>query len=298
MILLVNKIDLLPADVSLERVEKWVRTEAKARGLSLHGVFLVSAFTGLNLKRVAQAINELRKERDVFVMGLSNVGKSSVINKLWPILNDSNSKNSRATVSNVPGTTVASLGLPFSDGTLFYDTPGIMPEDGLARVLSLNDYTTALPKKRLRPRLKRVRLGETLFIGGYARIDFLRGPSFVNLLTYAASELDLRIMPTEQADAASLDRLYDPMSAPFRNREILLHPRKTARPSLHSHPSQVIECKDGYNRASLDIVFSGIGWVAVAAKAPVQLRPWYLNDCLVSMRPPLMPFDISKTSNK
>lgn len=112
VILLVNKIDLLPHDVSLERVEKWVRSEAKLRGLDPKQVFLVSGFTGLNLKRAAAVIHELRPGRDVFVMGLSNVGKSTIVNKIWPILNPDATMNKapKVTVSNVPGTTLATVG--------------------------------------------------------------------------------------------------------------------------------------------------------------------------------------------
>lgn len=73
----------------------------------------MSGFSGLNLKRVAAAIHELRQDRDVFVMGHSNVGKSTFVNKIWPILNpDSKARLPQVTVSPVPGTTLSSVGMP------------------------------------------------------------------------------------------------------------------------------------------------------------------------------------------
>jgi len=296
VVLLVNKIDLLPDDVSFVRIEKWIRTEARHRGLEPVAVHLVSAHSGLNLKKVAESIESLRGDRDLFIMGQSNVGKSSLVNRLWPLLNKQSVGKPAVTVSQVPGTTVATIGMPFPDGHVFYDTPGIMAEEGLTRVLSMEDYLRSQPKKRVTPRLQGVPVGSTLFIGGFARIDYLAGPPHVNLVVYASPEVKLTRVRTEEADLFydrhSNGNLFDPIAtstqSPDAPKRILLEERSVRK----------YECTDGYNRASVDLVFAGLGWVAVAANGTVQLRSWYLPRCVVGDRSPLIPFDVIKKKDK
>lgn len=105
VLLVVNKLDLLPQDVSLPRLETWVRTQwrraeadARARAAEAaaavnlppppsHGpsttllaVHLVSAARHFGVRDVARDIAAHKRGRDVYVVGAPNSGKSTLIN--------------------------------------------------------------------------------------------------------------------------------------------------------------------------------------------------------------------------
>lgn len=86
LMLVVNKCDLLPQGVPLQRLEKWVRTELRRQGIPprrIEAVCFVSARTGRGIDRAAETIRRLRRARDdVYVVGAANVGKSSFVNRL------------------------------------------------------------------------------------------------------------------------------------------------------------------------------------------------------------------------
>ena len=82
ILLVVNKVDLLPRNVSLARIDVWVRSHARAAGLSglLAGVHIVSAARGFGVRNVAADIIARKRGRNVYVVGAPNVGKSTLIN--------------------------------------------------------------------------------------------------------------------------------------------------------------------------------------------------------------------------
>ncbi|CAE7940354.1 yqeH, partial [Symbiodinium sp. KB8] len=82
LVLVVNKADLLPTDIRQHRIVKWVRRQAKRLGMqNIVAVHLVSAKKGLGMREAVRTIADLRKKRDVYVIGAANVGKSTFLNR-------------------------------------------------------------------------------------------------------------------------------------------------------------------------------------------------------------------------
>lgn len=84
LLVVMNKIDLLPKQVSPNRLEQWVRRRSKSGGVGrIAGVHLVSAFKGWGVEQLAENIKQLAGPRgDCWVVGAQNAGKSSLINSL------------------------------------------------------------------------------------------------------------------------------------------------------------------------------------------------------------------------
>lgn len=110
-----NKIDLIPKDRRgyLERIKKSLVDELDKSGLSranIKHVSLISATTGYGVEQLITKIQSSWGYRgDVYVLGCTNVGKSSLFNAL---INSDFCKTQaidlvqRATVSPWPGTTL------------------------------------------------------------------------------------------------------------------------------------------------------------------------------------------------
>ena len=70
-----------------------------------------------------ETLNRLREGKDVYFIGVSQVGKSSIINAF--LKNYQNKTDKFITTSIYPGTTIDVIQIPVDNDSYFYDTPGI-----------------------------------------------------------------------------------------------------------------------------------------------------------------------------
>ncbi|EGG16382.1 hypothetical protein DFA_09413 [Cavenderia fasciculata] len=82
VIVVCNKMDVLPADIHKHRIEDWIRRECKARGMVAAHVKLLSSASKEGITDFIVELEKIRRGRDVFVVGCSNVGKSTFLNAL------------------------------------------------------------------------------------------------------------------------------------------------------------------------------------------------------------------------
>lgn len=117
-----NKVDLLPKDdtLYLERIKKSLKESLKASGIGrntkIRDVSLISAKTGFGVENlVTKLLRDNRKGEDMFLIGCTNSGKSTLFNVLMQTdlcALDSSDLMTRATTSLWPGTTLNLLKFP------------------------------------------------------------------------------------------------------------------------------------------------------------------------------------------
>jgi ribosome biogenesis GTPase YqeH len=245
VLLVGNKVDLLPKSVKHNKLIQWMKHEAKELGLRPVEVFLVSAAKGKNIIETAAAIDALRAGKDVYVVGCTNVGKSTFINR---IIKDVTGEEDMITTSHFPGTTLDIIKIPLDDGRSLIDTPGIINHHQMAHFVDKQDLKIITPKKEIKPRVFQLNEGQTLFFGGLARFDYVSGGrrSFV---CHFSNELTIHRTKTENAT-----ELYEKHVG-----EMLTPPRQEQIESFPELVKQQYMVKDG----KMDIVFSGLGWITV-----------------------------------
>ncbi|PSL45058.1 hypothetical protein B0H94_10763 [Salsuginibacillus halophilus] len=241
-----NKADVLPKSVNQNKVMLWMRSEAEKRGLQPKDVRLMSASKGHDVEKVARAIDQHRKDRDVYVVGCTNVGKSTFINTLLKQLTGEG--DDALTTSRFPGTTLGMIGVELDDGSMLYDTPGIINPEQMAHFVGPKELEQIMPDKEMKPSIYQLNPGQTLFFGGVARLDFVEGsPS--SFVCYTANDLHIHRTKTENADD-----LYE------RHRGQMLAPPGVESletfPPLKVHEWEIREEKT-------DIVIPGLGWITV-----------------------------------
>ena len=114
-----------------------------------------------------EAIGEFREGRNVYVVGATNVGKSTLINRL---IRDYSDMERELTVSRYPGTTLDAVHIPLDDGKEIIDTPGIVYPSRLTEVVPRTVLSALLPDKPIKPLVYQLNAGQTLFIGSLATI--------------------------------------------------------------------------------------------------------------------------------
>src|SRR6185437_823901 len=115
------------------RLIHWMKKEARELGLMPIDVLLVSSTKGSHIQEALDKIEELRHGKDVYVVGCTNVGKSTFINK---IIKDVAGEQDVITTSHFPGTTLDMIEIPLEDGKALIDTPGIINHHQMAHFVN------------------------------------------------------------------------------------------------------------------------------------------------------------------
>ncbi|WP_010650969.1 ribosome biogenesis GTPase YqeH [Oceanobacillus massiliensis] len=246
IILVGNKLDLLPKSTNRNKLEQWLRTEAKDAGIKVKDVFLISSVKGTGIEELTEQIEWYRNNKNVYIVGTTNVGKSTFINRL---IKQSTGMGEVITTSYFPGTTLGFIEIPLDENTSLIDTPGIVNKQQMAHYISDEDLKIITPKKEIKARVYQLNSQQTLYFGGLARIDFIKGDrqSFV---CYFSNELPIHRTKLEKAD-----ELYENHAG-----ELLSPPNEKTLEQL----PKLVESTFKIDGEKTDIVFPGLGWVSIA----------------------------------
>lgn len=254
VILAVNKIDLLPKVSNWNRILNWVRKQAKENGLKAAEIVLCSAKKNMGFDRLTDLVASLRGGRDVFVVGATNVGKSTLINRL---IRDYSDLEAELTTSQFPGTTLDLVEIPLDDGKAIIDTPGIVYKHRLSEIVPKQDLKALLPDKPLKPVVYQLNERQTLFFGALARFDFAKGER-QSFTCYLSGGISIHRTKLERAD-----ELYAEHKG-----ELLKPPAKQHLDELPAWTRHSIRIRPG---SESDIFISGLGWIRVNGKTGADL---------------------------
>lgn len=247
VLVLANKRDLLPKSVKNRKLEHWVRRQLKQEGMKPLDVIITSGKKNLNLDEIYDAIQQYRHHRDVYVVGVTNVGKSTFINALlkhYAQMTDDH----LITVSEFPGTTLNLIEIPLDDHSLLYDTPGIVNENQMTHMISPKDIKKVIPQSELRPMVYQLNPQQTLYIGALARLDYIQGEQS-SFVTYFSKNLKIHRTKIEKAND-----LY--------NRHKTLQYEIEGIESIDQMKTYSFKIPQG----KCDIVISGLGFITINSK--------------------------------
>lgn len=244
VLLIGNKKDILPKSIKDGKVTQWLAERAHEEGLRPIDVMLTSAKNKFAIKKLISKIDQLRKGRDVYVVGVTNVGKSTLINA---IIQEITGDKEVITTSRFPGTTLDKIEIPLDDGSYIYDTPGIIHRHQMAHYLSAKDLKIVSPSKEIKPKTYQLNPEQTLFLGGLGRFDFISGQR-QGITAYFDNNLDIHRTKLEKADIFYEKHLGSLLTPPDLN-------DKDSFPDLVSY--------DFIIKEKIDLVFSGLGWIRI-----------------------------------
>ena len=250
VLLVGNKKDILPKSVKDGKVTQWLTERAHEVGLRPVDVVLTSAQNKQAIKDLMEKIESHRKGRDVYVVGVTNVGKSTLINA---IIQEITGDKDIITTSRFPGTTLDKIEIPLDDGSYLFDTPGIIHRHQMAHYLTAKNLRYISPKKEIKPKTYQLNPEQTLFLAGLGRFDFISGER-QGFTAFFENTLDLH-----RTKLAGADDFYQ------KHAGTLLVPPTSQEladfPKLVRHEFSIKE--------KTDVVFSGLGWIRVNEKAKI-----------------------------
>ncbi|KRK35362.1 ribosome biogenesis GTPase YqeH [Levilactobacillus parabrevis] len=246
ILLVGNKEDLLPSSLKRSKLKDWIRQRANEQGLRPIDVTLLSAKTNQSVDQLLELINKYRGDRDVYVVGVTNVGKSTLINQ---IIRQNTGVKDLITTSRFPGTTLDKIELPLDDDHVLVDTPGIIQNQQMAHFLDGKDLKLVAPQKQIKPKTYQLNDQQTLFFGGIARFDYTNGPKS-GFIAYFENNLYIHRTKLENADDFYTRQLGQLLTPPQPE-------NKDDFPPLVPHEFKTT--------VKSDLVFEGLGWITVPA---------------------------------
>ena len=215
--------------------------------------------------------DRLRKGRDVYVVGVTNVGKSTLINA---IIKEITGEKDIITTSRFPGTTLDKIEIPLDDGSYIFDTPGIIHRHQMAHYLGDKNLKYISPKKEIKPKTYQLNPEQTLFLAGLGRFDFISGDK-QGFTAYFDNNLKLHRTKLAGADVF-YDKHVGSLLTPPSDKELAEFPK------LVRHEFTI---KD-----KMDVVYSGLGWIRIKASQanPVKIAAWAPEGVAVLLRKALI----------
>ncbi len=172
IVIALNKRDLLPKLVSDKKIYTYIKSHPKLKDVKVLDLLVVSAKNKYNIDMLLDLIN-FNRQGDVYLVGLANVGKSSLINALInSVLSESKKYIS---TSYYGGTTLGLINIPFGDGYDLIDTPGIVSNQQLVFNNNNKILKAIVPTKEIRPKSYQLNEKQTIFVTGFMQLDYISG---------------------------------------------------------------------------------------------------------------------------
>lgn len=228
MMLVLNKRDALPKSIKDEKIINYI----KGLGLDYIDIVIISANKNYNIDLLISKIMKYKTSKRVYVVGKTNTGKSSLINKL---IHDYSDNISDLTISPLPSTTLNLVSIVMNKDLVLIDTPGLIDRGNISNYLRSDQIKKLINKKEIKPKTYQIKKGQCLIIDNIARIDYVEGEK--NSFT-----------------------LYIPNSLKVKKMNAIKQTRLTDLSKS--------EYELGYRE---DIVINGLGWVKIVDKAKVYV---------------------------
>lgn len=209
VLLIINKIDLLPTNITENKIEAMF---SKVLSSSLNSNIVSCLMTYKNDQSFNElfldTVNNLNYGKIVFA-GRVNAGKSSLINKLL--------ENNDLTISAYPGTTLMANEIRYGD-YLFIDTPGLNDDKSFVSHLEADKIKELIPLKTVKARTFQAYSDQSYIVEGLVSVNIKTRKS-CSCTFYINNMLDIHRTKRENKESfiANHEKEFKIKLLPFKN---------------------------------------------------------------------------------
>ena len=168
MILILNKKDVFPKSVKEEKLIKYLEN----KGVHFEEIIVISAIKNYNIDYLLKRVKFHQTSKNVYVVGHTNAGKSSLINRL---IKNYSENTQELTMSPLPSTTLNTVSIEINDHLTLIDTPGLVDNGSILNQVDQKMVKKISAKKEIKPRTYQLRKNQSLIIEDLVRIDYVEG---------------------------------------------------------------------------------------------------------------------------
>ena len=192
-----NKRDLFPTNVKEESLVEYLVDRFNAYGIKPKSVRLLGAANKIDSKELIDSMNACRKGHDVYMIGNSTSGKTSIINRAMKGFENKTSRQIKTIT--YPGTSVNVLEIPLSRSSFFYELPGISQTTSATGKLEKDVIRQIVPKKAVKVITRSMSAGDALMVGSLAAFEVIKGKA-TNYRFYSAEGVETRKVQSKKLD--------------------------------------------------------------------------------------------------
>lgn len=183
-LLVLNKRDLLPLSIKDEKIIDYLQNA----DLGFLDILTVSSEKNYGMDELLKKIKKYQTSENVYVIGYTNAGKSSLISRF---IRDYGDGDVKLATSPLPSTTLNKMIIPINDKLILVDTPGIIDNSNIINFVDKKMYKKLNSKKEIKPKTYQLSRNQSLLLGDLVRINYLEGDR--NSLTfYIPNEIKIR----------------------------------------------------------------------------------------------------------
>ena len=244
ILVIANKRDIMPLEIDDEQLKEYVAHRLRVEELKVLDVKLVSASENYNIRELIDTIKELRRRRDVYIIGQKHSGKTTLMEVF--LKEYKNVSRTNIVTQNYPGTNLKVMQIPIDQSTYFYDTPGLGNDTSILEKVEKQVLKAIVPVKKIEKRSFTLAKGQSLFVGGLARLELVEGEKTA-VGCYFSDDVELKKIVTLEPNNLFLKTL---------NKNLLKPTSKNVQSLKDFDIYDIVIDEEG----SRDIGVNGLGW--------------------------------------
>ena len=162
ILLVLTKRDVLPYSLKDEKLLSY------DYGINCIDSVMISSNKNYGLDELYEKINYYKKDKKVYIVGYSNVGKSTLINKM---IYHYSKEEGNITTSMLPSTTIDMIEVKINDDLILVDTPGIIEDGNIINYVDSNLLKKIICKKEIKPITYQVKQKQIIVIDDIGYIE-------------------------------------------------------------------------------------------------------------------------------
>lgn len=247
-IVVINKLDLIPDEKHPSEVADWVKKRLEEESIVPLDIAIVSSKNGYGINGIIKKIKHFYPEGvEAIIIGVTNVGKSSIINKLIGKKNN--------TVSKFPGTTLKNIEniIPFTNIKI-YDTPGLILENRISDILCDECSQKTIPESEISRKTFKGKNNRIILIENIIKIKILNRDDLRPIFSiYASKNINFHETNLEKAKELCKNKFFTiPCEKCFEK-----NPIKNKKMELVINSGE-------------ELVFKGLAWISVK-RGPLKI---------------------------
>ena len=282
ILVVANKYDLFMRSNRPTKIKKYVANYLENLKVNNVGVVVTSGkedYSSIKVyETLVKTIDALGLSKDVFFFGMSNVGKTTLLNSM---IKNINKDDDLLTVSSAVSTTLNISKINIGD-LVIYDTPGIVNKKQATYYLNKKTIDMVMPKNFVKPVVFQLNPMQTIFIEGFGSVSFLESlNNNLEVESYNLNKLSIvcyfsRNIKLHRTKYLNKDSFYKE-----HKDDIFKFPKKIERKKLGELMKYQFEINE-----NTEISFSGLGFVGFNGKGIIEVETF--ENILVKCREKLI----------